>query len=112
MVLLLFVFALVAGLLAACGGGSSSDKSPSTNQGAVSNPSSGPDAEKLYSANCSSCHGAKLEGGAGPKLSDIGSKLSKDQILSVIQNGQGFMGANIIKGDDADAVAAWLADKK
>jgi mono/diheme cytochrome c family protein len=27
--------------------------------------------EKLFEASCSSCHGVKLEGGAGPALSGV-----------------------------------------
>ncbi len=110
LLIMIFVFALVAGLLVACGSDNKSSQ-PNNNTGGTSQPA-GVDPEKIYAANCSSCHGGNLQGGAGPKLDDIGTRLSKDDILLVIQNGKGFMGANIIKGEEADAVAAWLADKK
>lgn len=110
LVQLLFVLVLSVGLLAACGGGDSKEPANTNNTG--SSASGNSDAEKLYSANCASCHGADLSGGAGPKLSNIGATLTKDQILDVIKNGQGFMGANIIQGADAEAVATWLSEKK
>lgn len=106
---------LIASLaLVACGGGddnASNNNTSNTNTGG-STASSNVDPEKVFAANCSSCHGANLEGGAGPKLADVGSRLTKEEILNVIQNGKGFMGANIIVGDEADAVATWLSEKK
>ena len=68
--------------------------------------------EKIYANNCASCHGNALEGYAGPKLNDVGSKMSKDEILTIINNGAKGMPAGIIKGEDAEKVAAWLSEKK
>ncbi len=68
--------------------------------------------EEIYQNNCSMCHGADLAGGAGPALDTIGSTLSSEDILSVIQNGQGIMQPNIIVGEEAQAVADWLAEHK
>ena len=47
----------------------------------------------IFAANCSLCHGANREGKppAIPSLVDVGSKLSDDQIQSVVQHGQGPM---------------------
>ena len=60
-----------------------------------------------------SCHGQNLEGqGNFPALNDVGSRLSQDEILDVIENGRGAMPGGIISGDDAQAVAEWLAAKK
>ncbi|MBM7714210.1 cytochrome c551 [Bacillus thermophilus] len=95
---------LVVGL-AACGGGGDNDKKDggeTTSAGA----------EKIYAQNCASCHGENLEGVSGPKLADVGSRLSKDDILKTIENGAAGMPPNIISGDDADKVATWLAEKK
>jgi cytochrome c551 len=95
--------ALVMGL-AACGGGD--------DEGGKDTASAG-DAEKIYSQKCSSCHGGDLTGGMGPDLSAIGASKSKDEIAGIIKNGQGTgMPANLISGDDLDAVADWLAAKK
>lgn len=102
--------ALAVLLLAACGSDNKATQPGDNTTGGGA--TTGIDPAKVFAQNCASCHGGNLEGGAGPKLSDVGSRLSKDDILAVIQNGKGFMAPNIIKGDDADAVAAWLADKK
>ncbi|EDL63167.1 cytochrome c551 [Bacillus sp. SG-1] len=68
--------------------------------------------EKIVNQKCSSCHGGDLSGGMGPALKNIGSQLSAEEILSVIQNGKGSMPKNIIKGEEAEAVADWLAEQK
>lgn len=94
---------LVMGL-AACGGGTSTDKGTET--------ASAGDAAKIFDQSCASCHGDKLQGGMGPGLTKIGSTLSKDEILNTIKNGKGQMPPNVIQGDDADKVADWLAAKK
>lgn len=88
--------------LAACGGGG--DEAGGDKAGA--------DPEKLYNQKCSSCHGGNLEGSVGPKLSDVGSRLSQEDIEKVIANGQGSMPKGLLEGDDASAVAEWLANKK
>jgi cytochrome c551 len=89
--------------LAACGGGGDE---------AGGGDTAGADPEKLYNQKCSSCHGGNLEGGVGPKLSDVGSRLSQEEIESVIANGQGSMPPKLLEGDNASAVAEWLANKK
>lgn len=71
-------------------------------------------------ATCVACHAKDLKAGpAGPALRGIGDKLSKDQILKVIKEGQGNMPAqydsNIQKGltaQDIDKLAEWLAKQK
>ena len=68
--------------------------------------------EKIYAANCASCHGNALEGYAGPKLDEVGGKMSKEDILKIIETGGQGMPADIIEGKDAEKVAAWLAEKK
>jgi len=102
-------------MLAACGGGddnADTDTDKSTDSGTTTETAS-VDAEKIVSAKCISCHGQNLEGqGNFPALNDVGSRLSQDEILSVIEKGQGAMPAGLISGDDAQAVAEWLAAKK
>jgi cytochrome c551 len=89
--------------LAACGGGGGDE---------AGGDKAGADPEKLFNQKCSSCHGGNLEGGVGPKLSDVGSRLSQDEIESTIANGKGSMPPKLLEGDDASAVAEWLANKK
>ncbi|MFP3381571.1 cytochrome c, partial [Bacillus sp. SIMBA_069] len=57
-------------------------------------------------------HGQTLEGAVGPNLQKIGGQLNKDQILEVLNKGKGAMPPGLVKGADAETLAAWLADKK
>lgn len=70
------------------------------------------DGEEVYQESCASCHGDDLEGGNGPALDTIGADMSKDEILDQIEEGDDGMPAEIVKGDEADAVAEWLAEKE
>jgi cytochrome c551 len=97
------VLALLLGtslVLAACGGDDAKETA------------GGGDAEKLFGQKCSGCHGQKLEGGVGPKLSSIGSELNQADIENIIANGRGAMPKELLKGDDASSVAKWLSEKK
>lgn len=98
--------ALVLGL-AACGGGN--DQGGGDGGG---DTAQGGDAEKIFTQKCSSCHGEKLEGGMGPNLQKVGANKSKEEIASIIENGQGGMPAGLIEGEELDKVAEWLATKK
>ena len=69
-------------------------------------------AEDAFQKSCASCHGQDLSGGAGPDLTSVGSSLSADEILDIIENGQGSMPGGLLSGDDATAVADWLAEHK
>ncbi len=111
---LAFVLALAAALLAACGGEIEVPEDERTaHRGAV-----------LFNERCSGCHsldaanayGSKpegqLQGGErtnGPNFNV--RKESRDDVLFAIRNG-GFSGAimpaNIVVGDDAEAVAEFL----
>ncbi|MGM7634525.1 cytochrome c551 [Bacillus sp. Hm123] len=93
--------------LAACGGGEEAEPEKETG-----GDTAAVDGEQVYKQSCLSCHGQNLEGGAGPALDKIGSKLSEEDILNVIKNGQGGMPPNITEGADAEAVASWLASQK
>lgn len=101
----LFGAALVLG---ACGGGG--DKANDNNAGG---DTASVDAEKIVNNSCVSCHGNNLEGrGNAPAIDTIGATMSEDQIHDVIINGQGAMPPGLIKGDEATAVAKYLAEKK
>ncbi|GIN19642.1 MAG TPA: cytochrome c [Bacillus bacterium] len=101
---------LAIGLAACGGGGNDNDNAGGGNEGGGETATN--DAEAIFQQNCSSCHGENLEGRNGPALDKIGASLSQDEIHDVIENGRPGMPAGIIKGDDADKVAAWLAEKK
>ena len=70
------------------------------------------DPEKLYNQKCSSCHGGELQGGAGPELAGAGAKYSQEEIETIILEGKGTMPDGMLRGEDAKAVAEWLAAKK
>ncbi|WP_241535817.1 c-type cytochrome [Indiicoccus explosivorum] len=71
------------------------------------------DAEQIIQQNCTSCHGQDLEGsGNFPALNDVGSRLTEDEILTVIHEGPGAMPPEIITGEEAEAVAQYLSTLK
>jgi cytochrome c551 len=97
--------------LAACGGGEEETAQNETNGGTTGGmETTAP--EGIYKKSCSSCHGGNLEGNIGPALKKVGSKYTEEEILSIIQNGQGSMPKGLIQGTDAETVAAWLATMK
>lgn len=105
----LFGAALVLG---ACGGGNDKASEPANDTNDNGAATSSVDAEKVVQQSCVSCHGSNLEGqGNAPALDDVGSRLSQEEIHDVIVNGKGAM-PPMLKGEEADAVAAWLAEKK
>lgn len=109
LIILLFGTSLVLG---ACGGGGEETAEPPADGGDGGSESS-VDAEAVVQQNCISCHGENLEGaGNFPPLNDVGARLSEEEIRSVIDNGKGAMPADIIEGEEADAVAKWLSEKK
>lgn len=70
------------------------------------------DPEEIFSANCASCHGADLSGGAGPDLTQVGSSLSKEDIQDIIINGRGSMPAGMATNAEAEVLANWLSEKQ
>ncbi|RLL48059.1 cytochrome c [Oceanobacillus piezotolerans] len=71
------------------------------------------DPEEIFASNCAACHGADLSGGAGPDLTQVGSKYSSEEIVDIIQNGTGTMPAQSqVAAEEATALADWLAEKQ
>lgn len=120
-------------VLAACGGGGETteeepagnttpEQSEETGGGDTGSSGGGEEAadqqsevnvEEVIQQNCTSCHGQNLEGqGNFPAINDVGSRLSEEEIRTVIDEGQGAMPPDIIDGEEADAVAAWLAQQQ
>ncbi|WP_246055331.1 c-type cytochrome [Pseudalkalibacillus caeni] len=67
--------------------------------------------QKTYNQSCAGCHGKNLEGLNGPKLEDVGSRLSKEEILTKIKNGGGGMPGGLVSGEKAENLASWLSEK-
>lgn len=76
--------------------------------------SSSEKAELLYKNNCLACHGAGLTGDYGPNLTKVGSRKTKDQIVTQIMNGKTEMPPfkDTLKADEVEALANWLAAMK
>ncbi|RFU65735.1 cytochrome c550 [Peribacillus glennii] len=64
--------------------------------------------EDIYQQNCVSCHGDQYQGGVGPALKGIGSKLSEDEVKNTIQNGKGAMPAGLVPEENLDAMAKFV----
>lgn len=113
-----YVLALAIGtglVLSGCGGGDDTDTTaPSENNNAATEaPATTASGEELYKQSCASCHGQNLEGrGNAPALATVGSTYSAEEIQNIILNGKGTMPPGILQGEDAAAVAAWLAEQK
>lgn len=65
--------------------------------------------EEIFLNNCASCHANDLSGGAGPELTDVSSRLSKDEILDIIINGSVGMPGSIVDNKEAESLAGWLS---
>lgn len=69
--------------------------------------------EQTYLNNCASCHGQSLEGNIGPSLEKIGSKMGKDEISQIIENGKGSMPSQSqVSAEAREQLSNWLAEKK
>src|SRR5947207_7318823 len=70
--------------------------------------------ETLFRANCAACHtlaAVNARGVTGPNLDKIGT-MTPSRVLSAIKiggTGQGRMPAGILSGENAQAVAKWVA---
>ena len=71
--------------------------------------------ESIYLVQCAQCHGTTGDGLSG-KAHDFTSRMTKDQVLDVIKNGQsqlgypmGAMPAGMAQGEQAEAIAAYVA---
>ncbi|MBM7634208.1 c-type cytochrome [Geomicrobium sediminis] len=96
---LLMAIAGSALLLTACGGEEEAGESGETVDTAAG--------EEVYTASCLSCHGDNMEGASGPALEGY----TADEVLSAIEEGPGAMPANIVEGEDAQIVAAYVEDE-
>lgn len=106
--LMLIIFGIFL-ILSACGTGDDGGENPSGTGGGVSDSS---DADGIFKENCATCHGEDLSGGTGPDLTDVGQRLSEDEIEEVIEDGKGAMPSGLISGQEQKTVAEWLSDMK
>ena len=102
-------------MLGACGG--DEENTEKTDEGTTTPPAQETTADasaEVAQQRCATCHGGNLQGmGTTPALNDVGSRLSEEEILDIIVNGQeGGMPGGLVQGEEAEALAAWLAAKK
>ncbi|SDY52556.1 cytochrome c550 [Evansella caseinilytica] len=64
--------------------------------------------EHVYLQNCSACHGQNLNDGSAPALNALEGKYTAEDIVHIINEGQGAMPAGMASGAEADAVAEYL----
>ncbi|SDI44727.1 c-type cytochrome [Natribacillus halophilus] len=62
---------------------------------------------ELYEDNCLECHGEDFEGGTGPALDGY----SEDEVMTAIEEGPGSMPADLVTGEEADAVAQYVEEE-
>jgi cytochrome c551 len=122
---------LIVMMMAACGGnsdgttgetgngtGTGNDATTGgTNAGGTDGEVQTADAEAIYKQNCVSCHGTDLKGVMGGKtnLTQVGARLSRDEIAQTINNGRSSgMPAfqNRLSEEEVAALADWLSTKK
>lgn len=113
--LLAAMFIVVA--ITACGGGDNGDDGGNDSNGDAGEQTAADydadAADSSYQQNCAACHGGNLEGATGPALEQVGNNYSEEEILDIILNGKGSgMPGGLITGDEAENVAAWLADQQ
>jgi cytochrome c551 len=71
--------------------------------------------KQLFIQNCKSCHtleAVQAHGVTGPNLDELGG-LDKQRVLNAIKNGgtgSGRMPPGLLEGEDADAVATYVAN--
>src|SRR5699024_5775243 len=70
------------------------------------------DPEAIYASSCAGCHGDDLSGTSGPDLTAVGSYLSKEEIETVINEGQGSMPPALVSPEEAEVLADWLSEMK
>ncbi|MBT2734308.1 cytochrome c550 [Bacillus sp. ISL-7] len=69
--------------------------------------------EDIYKQSCIGCHGDQYQGVVGPTLKGVGSKYSKEELMTIVTKGKGtVMPAGLVKPEQAAAMADWLANIK
>lgn len=109
--------AMSAFVLYGCGAGTEQEEAPEQAQEEQAAPGAFDEAaarDAYEKGTCASCHGGNLEGSAGPSLEKVGAKLSKDEIIDIINNGRGAMPPmkDNLSDEEKENLAAWLSSLK
>jgi cytochrome c553 len=99
--------------LTACGSTSSKSGGNETSSSALDGPA---ETMQLFKQKCVSCHATDLKGRMGPDtdLTQIGTKMTQEQIVTQITEGSTRMPAfkKMLETTEIDQLAEWLATKK
>ncbi|MOA03111.1 Cytochrome c-551 precursor [compost metagenome] len=104
---------LIGGMLvAACGNSTTAEQTPNNSSEGQSVENS--EAEIIYKKKCMSCHGTDLQGGRGPSLQTIGSRLTEAEITEIVTNGRNGMPRfeNNIPAEDIQRISKWMSELK
>ncbi|GKU79403.1 cytochrome c [Paenibacillus sp. L3-i20] len=79
----------------------------------ITTPEDG-EAVAIYKKQCISCHAADLNGRVGPELKKVGSRLTDEQLGSIIREGAQGMPSyeNRLEDKEIDAIVQWLVKMK
>ncbi|WP_410715766.1 c-type cytochrome [Brevibacillus sp. SIMBA_040] len=68
-------------------------------------------AASLYKKHCLSCHAADLSGLVGPSLEQVGTRMTEEQIVDIMNDGAPGMPSftKMMSKDEMEAVAGWLS---
>lgn len=113
--ILIILACATALFVAGCGGGDSKSDSPKSDSSSSSSDSASKDpafdtSRELFKTSCGGCHqlaDADAVGSVGPDLDK--AKMTTESVLAQIKNGGGGMPADLIKGDDAEQMAEYVA---
>ncbi|BAU26582.1 cytochrome c551 [Aneurinibacillus soli] len=71
------------------------------------------EAQKMYQAKCTACHGQDMKGGAGPALMQVGSRYkSADEIKTILMKGKDGMPGGLVSEEEAKKLSDWLMTMK
>lgn len=72
------------------------------------------DVDAIYKNTCAVCHGDDLEGASAPPLVDVGGRMSKEEIKTMIIEGSEdqSMPGGLVNNEQAELIAEWLAEQQ
>ncbi|OIJ21004.1 hypothetical protein BKP45_07370 [Anaerobacillus alkalidiazotrophicus] len=100
---LFFVLFGAAFVLGACGGADEPAPAPEQEITGDFDPVR---AESAYQL-CVNCHGANLQG--APAYPHPITGLTKEEVLAAIEDGPGVMPGNMVRDEEAENLASWIA---